>query len=284
MHDLKQRLVMSVIWIILLVVLVYLSPYSVFPLLFTAGLAFVIGIALWEYYRMAQHKGFQPMVAIGLVGGVCYVFASFLQTLDSNWDFVPICILGAILFALFIFYFYKAQEPFLNIAITFFGIIYITTTLSLIININFYFPKSSIQDGRWWILYLLAVTKFADIGGYFIGKAFGKHKLALNISPGKTIEGFIGGICLSLLASLFLCFLDPYFDYPLNIYWTQAIFLGILLGVVAQLGDLAESLLKRDAGVKDSNNMKGHGGVLDMVDSLLFTAPVIYTFLKIRMA
>jgi phosphatidate cytidylyltransferase len=133
-------------------------------------------------------------------------------------------------------------------------------------------------DGRWWIAYLLVVTKITDIGAYFAGSLWGRRKLAPNISPKKTIEGAIVGLACALTAS---------FVFGLGIGYTTSfrlgvfewLFLGLILGVVGQFGDLSESLLKRDANKKDSNALPGLGGVLDSIDSILFNAPIIYIYL-----
>ena len=121
---------------------------------------------------------------------------------------------------------------------------------------------------------MIVVTVMTDVGAYFAGKKFGKKKLAPNLSPGKTIEGAAGGLMLALIASLVM-----YFINSAHLSFFMAVLLGILFGIVGQAGDLAESLLKRDAGVKDSNGLPGLGGVLDIVDSLLFTAPLTYLVL-----
>jgi phosphatidate cytidylyltransferase len=139
----------------------------------------------------------------------------------------------------------------------------------------------ALHDGRLWLAYLVAVTKITDMGGYFMGKMWGKSKLAPHLSPGKTLIGGIAGFISAILLSLGFFLLSKYFQlesFKLN--FIQAIFLGGVIGIFSQLGDLAESLLKRDAKVKDSNTIPGVGGVLDFLDSLLFTLPVLYLFLK----
>jgi phosphatidate cytidylyltransferase len=144
------------------------------------------------------------------------------------------------------------------------------------------FPFGSIQDGRWWLIYVLAVTKMTDIGAYFCGKLFGKTKLAAYISPKKTIEGSLGGLIIGIVTSYVFSegmhgWLTP---LPMILTVSQSIWLGGITSFLAQFGDLSESLLKRDMGVKDSNQLPGVGGMLDMMDSLVFTAPFIYIYLK----
>ena len=281
MSDLKQRFITSSIWVVLVIALVYLSPYSYFALLFTACLSGVLAVALWEFYRMASIKGFHPPVKTCITLSVIYTFVTFFSLLSLRWSFVPSLVFGICIFACFVSYFKNFTQPIANISIAVLGLIYITIPVTLILRIN-YFQTSREFDGRWWLLYLLVVTKSTDIGAYFSGKLFGKHKLAPTISPGKTVEGFIVGVCSSTVASFVLYFVEKSYFSTLILNWYEALILGVLLGVLGQIGDLSESLFKRDSGVKDSNNYRGVGGVLDLLDSLLFTTPIIYIFLWIK--
>jgi phosphatidate cytidylyltransferase len=125
------------------------------------------------------------------------------------------------------------------------------------------------------LLVIVAIVKAADVGAYATGHAIGKHKLIPWLSPGKTIEGFIGGLVFSaVVAALILPQLSTFTP-------VKAIFAGLVLGAVGQLGDLLESLLKRDAGVKDSGKLPGFGGLLDLLDSPLLAAPAAYWLLKL---
>ena len=129
------------------------------------------------------------------------------------------------------------------------------------------------EYGERWVFYLIFIVKMGDAAAYFIGKRFGRHKYAVHISPNKSIEGAVAGFVVTVICSLLA---KLYLDHvPL----AHLAILGILIGVLGQLGDLAESLLKRDAGVKDSGHIPGLGGVLDVVDSLLLTIPATYYYL-----
>ena len=168
-----------------------------------------------------------------------------------------------------------------NLAITLFGIIYLTLPISCALRINYFFPEQAAQDGRLWLAYVLLVTKMTDIGAYFCGKTLGKNKLAPSISPKKTIEGALGGLGAALITSLIFTLLASTLTiFPMS--FLQSIWIGIAMSVLAQLGDLSESLLKRDAGVKDSSHLPGLGGMLDIVDSLIFTLPLMYLLLKME--
>ena len=143
-------------------------------------------------------------------------------------------------------------------------------------------PRSSTGQvtGQFYVLYLIAVTKFSDMGAYLTGSAVGQHLMVPHISAKKTWEGFFGAIVLALLCSLGLFKLMPGHLSVLN--WTHATILGVLLGFAAVLGDLAESIIKRSTDVKDSGNLlPGIGGALDLLDSLLFTAPLLFFYLRL---
>jgi phosphatidate cytidylyltransferase len=161
------------------------------------------------------------------------------------------------------------------IAVTLLGLMYVPWLLNFIQKITF-FPG---VDGRFYLIYFLVVTKFSDTGAYVLGSLFGKHKVIPRISPGKTWEGIGGAVLASTLASITFVWLAPTRLAELNL--VHAVILGILLSLTAVIGDLIESLFKREAGVKDSGNwFPGIGGILDLVDSLLFNAPLMYLYLR----
>ena len=163
----------------------------------------------------------------------------------------------------------------LAISTTLFGLMYVPWLLNFIQKINF-FPG---VDGKFYVLYFIIVTKFSDTGAYVVGSLIGRHKMIPRISPGKTWEGFGGAIFFSTAASLvFAHFLG---DKMAGMNWLHATVLGVLLGSTAVIGDLIESLFKREAGVKDSGGLfPGIGGILDLLDSLLFNAPIMYLYLR----
>jgi len=134
-------------------------------------------------------------------------------------------------------------------------------------------------ENRFLFIYLLAVTKFSDVGAYVIGSLIGRHKMIPRISPGKTWEGFAGAILTSLVFSVVLTWAMGNRVHAIS--FTDSIVLGLLLPLVSVLGDLAESAVKRDASIKDSGqSIPGIGGALDLIDSILFTAPVLYFYLQ----
>jgi phosphatidate cytidylyltransferase len=149
--------------------------------------------------------------------------------------------------------------------------------------LSYWLNLRGLEDGRNWV-YLAMLTTFAnDTGAYFIGRARGKHKLAPAISPAKTWEGAIGGLVSAILAAIVIATVLELISVKVGTpfvfrYW-QIILLGFLVSLFAQLGDLVESLLKRNMGVKESGNLlPGHGGILDRFDSLMFVGAVIYYY------
>jgi phosphatidate cytidylyltransferase len=134
-------------------------------------------------------------------------------------------------------------------------------------------------SGHWWLLYFIVISKMSDTGAYCVGSLIGKNKMVPRISPGKTWEGFAGGIVFSVLASWAFFQFHPEVFAAMKFEW--ALGLGAILGVGSVVGDLIESMMKRAADVKDSGNfLPGIGGTLDLLDSLLFNAPLMYLFLK----
>ena len=149
------------------------------------------------------------------------------------------------------------------------GLLYVCLPLSFLIFIDRH-PKGNI-----WIFFLLAVIFMNDTGAFYVGKAFGKHKLYPSVSPGKTWEGAVGGLLSGLLAALIFVRIFPIIQLNFDL-----LVLATSFSIMGQVGDLAESMLKRSHGVKDSGTiLPGHGGVLDRIDALLFSIPILYIFL-----
>ena len=156
------------------------------------------------------------------------------------------------------------------------GFVYLAVPLSLLWPILYASPSSK---GVWWLVYIVAVTKLTDVGAYFAGKLFGKVRLAPKLSPKKTLEGLAGGKILAIVCGVVLYYSVLHTG---AISFIEIVIVTGIFSLVGQLGDLSESLLKREAGIKDSSTLTSHGGVLDTLDSLLFSLPLfaLYLFAK----
>ena len=255
-------------------------PFTIALVLFVATL---VGIGVWEYSKLALAKQLRPTYKTMVTIAVAEVFAFFAAHKGVVIAEFPalILVLAAIIF--FIMHFKDTEDALPCIAVEFFGVCYVSVPLSCLLGILYPLDRQEVfQDGRWWLIYLISVTKITDVAAYFVGKIFGKFKLAPILSPKKTIEGALAGFLAAVLTSVgFSVFCRAFGVSSFSLPLLEAIFLGSFIGVLSQVGDLAESLLKRDALVKDSNTLPGVGGVLDMVDSLLLTAPTVYFYLKI---
>lgn len=226
-------------------------------------------LGLFEFFTMLEKKGISIYKYFGIVVGVMIPLSiTFRFELTKSWELLFIVLM---LLFLIIMQFKRRENAgvITDISTTLFGILYICWFFSFLIKIRY------LAGGIGLLATVIIITKFGDIGAYLVGTRFGKHPLLPRISPKKSIEGAIGGLGFGILAS-FVC--RPFLNFS---YW-QLLFVGIILSVLGQIGDLSESLLKRDCNVKDSGNLiPGIGGILDLIDSLLFTAPVFYFYLSI---
>lgn len=283
MTPLQQRLAVSGIGTLLSFIVIFMAPVAAFKPIFTFAIGATVCVAMWELYRIFKAKGLEPAAKAGIIFGALYIAAVSISTQYQSADTLPEFILLIALLSCFLYYFSRGKSPLQNLSATVFSIAYLAVPLSCMIRIVYFFGEGSIQDGRWWLLYLLVVTKMTDTGGFFVGKKFGREKLAPYISPKKTWEGALGGFIAAILSGIALMLIASVFDpgaFKLTIW--QSIWLGAGIGICAQIGDLSESLLKRDGGVKDSNQVPGLGGMLDIVDSLVFSAPLVYIYLKVH--
>ena len=272
------------LWTVLLLVLLSGQPPGYFLLCAGMGLG-----GLWEFYAMLDHKRLPVFRLYGMTCALIFFVASFyvLQYRQSPVYSENFEVAVLLLFLLGVFgrqLFTRASEnipPLETMAYTVFGLMYVPWLFNFILKIVYlvpHTPASGLQ-GQYYVLYLIAVSKFSDMGAYLTGSLFGRHKMVPHISPGKTWEGFGGALAFSLLISYGLRALMPMKLALLRP--VDLLALGLGLGVAAVIGDLAESILKRGTGVKDSGKLlPGIGGMLDLIDSLLFTAPLMFFYLR----
>ena len=241
-------------------------------------------VALLEFYRMLDHANLPNFKITGLICGAILLSGSFhyFSTIGpaSSYDFELTILLFFMLtvFGRQMFARLRHDEPLQTMAYTLFGLLYVLWLFNFTTKILYLTPGA--RSGQFYCLYLIAVTKFSDMGAYLTGSAIGRHQMAPQISAKKTWEGFFGALGFATLCSLMLFKLMP--NQLSMLTWTHATILGLLLGFAAVIGDLAESVLKRSTGVKDSGNfLPGIGGALDLIDSLLFTAPLLFFYLRL---
>lgn len=233
-------------------------------------LAFV-GTASFEFFTLLRKSGAPVYRLFGVSMGMMIPVVIYLeQGLTQSGEVLAI-VLGCLFLFLLQFYHKNNAQALVGIALTLFGILYVSWFLSFVLKLRF------MESGPIWLAYILVVTKMSDSGAYLIGTWLGRHPLIPHISPKKSVEGLVGGICFSVAASV--CF-RPVLPVPFSL--PHLLLMGFLIGVVGQVGDLSESLMKRSCGAKDSGNLlPGMGGSLDAIDSILFTVPIFYYHLKI---
>ena len=245
-------------------------------------------IALWEFYGMLDHASLPNFKITGMICGAILLVGSFYYFSKvgpaQSYDFEVSVLLFFLLTVITrqMFAALRHDEPLRTMAYTVFGLLYVLWLFNFITKILYLTPRApnGTVTGQFYVLYLVAVTKFSDMGAYLTGSVFGRHLMSPHISAKKTWEGFFGAMMFALLCSLALVKLMP--GHLSMLTWTHATILGLFLGFAAIVGDLAESIVKRSTGVKDSGNLlPGIGGALDLVDSLLFTAPLLFFYLRL---
>lgn len=233
-----------------------------------------------EYVKILENKGFFPSLKVILASDVFFALLCYFNRFDLVALAFTLCSIGAFLWVLF-----RGRQPYIaNVSTTILGFVYggwFPLHLLLIRGLGSElfkyqgFLKLNIQnDGLGYVIFLFTVILLTDTGCYYFGKKFGKHKLSPVISPKKTVEGSIAGAICAIVGALVV-------GHFIHLEVVHRIILGLLCTVFAQLGDLSESLIKRDAGVKDSGSiLPGHGGFLDRTDSYVLTIPVMYYYLS----
>jgi phosphatidate cytidylyltransferase len=270
----KLRVVTAVVGIPLLLAFVYFdfsvetTWFQKVPLLILpVGAAAAVGA--WEFYRLGTHAGARPLTVFGIVWAVLFVVAALF---DVDWATASLLASAAVLPLVWLVIF-RRDTLLQSWVWTLAGILYMGWM------VGHYVMLRQLEDGRELVILALFTTFACDTSAFFVGRAWGKHHMTPRISPHKTWEGAIGGFAGAVAAALALRFLLSLGDWALPLSYLDAVGVGCLVGVAAQLGDLLESLLKRRAGVKDSGNLlPGHGGVLDRIDSLVFTGVIVYYF------
>lgn len=245
----------------------------------------VAALGAWELYRLARAGGVEPLDAVGIP---LAAFLPLLAVLAPQGVFVlplgpsAIVILALLVAAMSLRVPSEGGRPLSAVAVTLFGIIYTGGMLSFGIAIRYHNYAVGRSAGTALVMLPLVLTWTNDIGAYAFGRLFGRRKLIPSVSPGKTVAGAVGGTIVTVLTcwAYVHWVLHPIAELAMAPWWIIGV--GLALSIAAQLGDLVESLLKREAGVKNSSGLlPGHGGVLDRIDSLLFVLPTAYVLFSI---
>ena len=277
---LKKRVITALCGIPLVIVAVWFDE----PIVWFTVLGVAFGLSgVWEFYRITGVFKIIPLVVFGLIFTILLIIYPHINY-SLNLPPSSLVVTGAVVLSLILLVFLPKKEGlFIHWAGTMAGMLYIGWMLSFLVALRLEPGTAAFPEaGRNFLFLALFATFGSDTAAYFIGKAFGKHKLAAQISPGKTWEGAIAGLAGGIIISL-LFTLDTPLQLPLD-YW-QAVLLGFLVSAFGQAGDLVESLLKRNYGVKDSGSLlPGHGGILDRIDSVLLAGVVVYIYYMLAVA
>lgn len=290
MSNLAQRVIVAIVAIPVICYIIIFKPFGLL------GLTLIVALlAVHEFYSLAKTKGFVPQTVLGMIFTALIVISfAHVQLLHVvvflhlhvsiatlTIYFLPLVMIAGII-GIFTSELFKGfPNPLVQVSITIAGAAYIGFGLGAFFGIReiFYDLNGSSTNSAFFLIMLLASIWICDSAAYFIGRAFGKHKIAKLISPNKSWEGGIAGLIAAIAAWLIA---RSYIGGFEQVSLSTAIAMGIIAGAFGQIGDFAESMLKRDAGVKDSSTLiPGHGGVLDRIDSILFVAPLVYLYLQI---
>lgn len=259
------RILTAVVLLPVLWMTIKLAPGWLFSIL---ALSF-IGVACWEAYRMVELDGGRPLKGLGLLAGLAVVW-SFLGIEPSYDPQLPLIGVTILTLVITMWRGPTPREMLRSCMATLFPVLFVGLGLAFLVGLRG-LPGN---DGEDLLMLLFACVIFADIAAYYVGTAVGKRPMAPMISPNKSWEGALAGVAGSVLAGLI-----AHFWFYQRLPVIHAVLLGVVLGMAAILGDLAESMLKRSVGVKDSSHLlPGHGGVLDRMDSLLFAGPLLYYY------
>jgi len=263
-----QRVITAVIAIPVVLAFVWFSGWAGF-----AVAILVVILSVYELHNMMVHEGYHPLIWMSFALSILFLLAAMFP--QQRLLLLEVGLSAALLITLpLLFIRKKLDGAMVDWSLTLAIPIYLGWPMSVFLLLRGF--QGGITPGFWWILTVFLGVWGFDTGAFFSGHFFGKHKLAPAISPAKTWEGVSGGLVFSIVAAL-ICT-----TWTLGVPWYLAILLGILIGIAATLGDLAESLIKRQTHVKDSGQfMPGHGGILDRIDSLLFAVVVVFLFAQV---
>jgi phosphatidate cytidylyltransferase len=253
---LRTRVISAIVLLAMVAVPTILGGLPFFVLVAAAG-----ALAAWEYVGLMRQGGYEPILLLCLLVVLVAIAAPFWSPIIPTGFTLALLVAGSLVATLW----HRSAAPVTDWALTLAGALYLGVLMSYFVFLR------GLDDGLAWVLTAAAAVMVADAGAYFAGRAFGRHPWWPRHSPKKTWEGYLAGAALGALATVALG------TWLLNLSLIESLGLGLAITLLAPLGDLAESMIKRQVGAKDSSNLiPGHGGVLDRLDSLLIALPVAY--------
>jgi phosphatidate cytidylyltransferase len=260
---LTQRLISTIIIVPVAIFLAWASNWTL-----AVFIAAALGFAAWEYYQLFTHGGYSPSAPLLILGTVLLVIGRRVFSFTGSDLFLAFFVLIT-LFIQVIAYERGKNSAALDFNITIAGIVYLGFLGGYIISLR------DMADGFWWLMLVIPGTAIGDGMAYIFGRKWGRHKISQRVSPKKSWEGYIAGAIGTALGAMGLAALW-HLRAP-AITWDKGLILGLVLGITSIIGDLGESMLKRGFGVKDTSVViPGHGGVMDRMDSWIWSAPIGY--------
>ncbi|NNJ69756.1 MAG: phosphatidate cytidylyltransferase [Kiritimatiellales bacterium] len=246
------------------------------------GMMLFAGIGTWEFYGLLHAGNVEASKKWGTASGLIFIIATWYHMTGQLSNSMLWCVLLLVLVSNFfrILAYPNLRKGLVSCMGTILGLVYVPLFWSFVVRL---FLSGDLSKPGWAAFYVIFCMKMADSGGYFFGTRFGKHKLAPTISPKKSWEGLAGGIVFCLIVNVAWWIIsNGHINSTISFSLGHALVLGFLFPIVGTLGDLVESMFKRAVDVKDSNTMVyGLGGILDMVDSILFAAPMLYIYIEL---
>jgi phosphatidate cytidylyltransferase len=234
-------------------------------------IALVLALAAWEYSRLFHQGSLQPATFLVIGGAILLVAGRAWNGFESSPWIISLLVLVSMTYHL-VAYERGRDQSATDMGVTLAGILYLGWIGAYLISLR------ALPDGMWWVLLALPAVWFADSGAYFIGSRFGRHKMSPRLSPKKSWEGYFGGILFGVLGGALLGFIySTWLGAGTAITPLRGLVLGLVMSIFPTLGDLGESMIKRQVGVKDSGNLlPGHGGAFDRIDSWLWAGVIGY--------
>lgn len=266
---LRTRVIVAAILLPIGLAIMYVGDWP-----FTAFVALILGLAAWEYSQLFQASDYKPATVIAIIGAAALALGRGWNGFESAPWLISLTIIASMSYHMLAYERGRDQAG-TDFAVTLSAAFYPGWLGAYLISIR------SLPEGFWWLLLVLPCVWLADSGAYFIGRAIGKHPLSPRLSPKKTWEGYLAGVVVGTLGTVGLVYLWKIWAGPaFSITPLQGAFLGFLLSTITTLGDLGESMIKRQSGIKDSSNLiPGHGGVFDRIDSWLWAALIGYYYI-----